>query len=212
MAASSHLIDISDSDLLVKLCSEKEDDVLYQEFVNRFLTELKEGCHKICNRRKLDLHIGTQIAHECFEKVRKYKSFKVDGITIKDSRKAVMAYLYRVSVNLFNDYQRSIERKESIVLNKTYFDNLLEDGELKNTPERLQKLKEKTLAIFKKLNSREQRVIVTDLEHKRSQKYLPDDIVELLAIELGVKKDTIRKIRERAIIKIKTALNEVEAV
>lgn len=163
-------------------------------------------------RRKLDPHIGTQIAHECFEKVRKYKTFKVDEVKIKDCRKAVMAYLYRIIQNLFNDYQRSAERKESVVVNKSYFDGLLEDKSVGDDPERLQQVKKKAVDVLSSLSPREQKVILTDLEYKRSQKYLPDDVIELLAAEFGVKKDTIRKIRERAIQKIKNAINEVETV
>lgn len=209
MAAFPHLDLLSDTELLLSLCSEENDHELYEEFVKRFLPELTDQCHKICNRRKLDLQIGSQIAHECFEKVRKYKSFKADEIKLRDSRKAVLAYLFKVAVNLFNDHQRATDRKESLDVNKTYFGNLLEDREEKYPPEKLKELKEKALAAFKTLNSREQKVITTDLEHKRSQKYLPDEVIALLATEIGVKKDTIRKIRERAIVKIKNAINEV---
>lgn len=212
MAALPNLFQLSDTDLLARLCSEDEDIDLYHEFVKRLLPELLAECERICRRRKLNQYIGTQIAHECFEKVRKYKSFKIDQVKITPSRKAILAYLYRICVNLFNDHQRSEERKQSTVLNKTYFDNLLEDTSHEQNPEKIHKLKERTLNVFKKLTPREQRVIITDLEYKRSHKYLPDDVNESLATELKVKKDTIRKIRERAIQKLKAAINEAEAV
>ena len=62
--------------------------------------------------------------------------------------------------------------------------------------------------ILKKLNKKEQTVILTDIEHKKFQKYLPDDVTEDLTLKLGIKKETVRKIRERAIVKIKEAINE----
>ena len=51
--------------------------------------------------------------------------------------------------------------------------------------------------------------MLADIDYKRGQKYLLDDISEILAEELGVKKDTIRKIRERAIEKINKAIDEI---
>lgn len=209
MAISTSIISLTHIELLVKLCSEEDDEAVYNEFVKRFLPELTKECHRISERRKLDQHIGTQIAHECCEKLRKYKSFKADEVKVNNSHKAVMGYLYRFAVNLFNDHQRSIERKKNVVVNKTYFDNILEDRDGETDPVKLQLLKEKTLTVFNQLNYREQRVLQTDLEYKRSQRYLPDDVLELLATELCVKKDTVRKIRERVIRKIKTALNAI---
>lgn len=55
----------------------------------------------------------------------------------------------------------------------------------------------------------ERRVILTDLEYKKHHKYLPDDITEQLSKELGVKKDTVREIREPAIEKIKSWIDEI---
>jgi DNA-directed RNA polymerase sigma subunit (sigma70/sigma32) len=50
---------------------------------------------------------------------------------------------------------------------------------------------------------------LADLEYKRHYKYLPDDVIDGLATELNIKRDTVRKIRERAIEKIKDAINEI---
>jgi hypothetical protein len=51
--------------------------------------------------------------------------------------------------------------------------------------------------------------VLRDVEYKRHHKYLPDDVNESLSKELCIKKDTIRKIRERAIKKIKNAIDEI---
>jgi DNA-directed RNA polymerase sigma subunit (sigma70/sigma32) len=59
------------------------------------------------------------------------------------------------------------------------------------------------------LNSKEREVVLTDLEFKRSQKYLPEDANESLANRIGVKKNTVRKIRERAIQKLNKAIDEI---
>jgi hypothetical protein len=72
----------------------------------------------------------------------------------------------------------------------------------------LERIKELTLHAFKRLSLREQKVILADIEYKRHYKYLPDDVTDKLATELKVKKDTIRKIRERAKTKIKKAIDE----
>jgi len=118
-----------------------------------------------------------------------------------------MAYMYRICVNLFKDYHN--KNKQQDIPNKTYFDDLLGNASDGKTPEQLFHLKEQTLAIFRTLNPNEQKVILVDLEFKREKnhKYLPDKIIELLANQLGKKKDTIRKMRQRAIEKLKSAIH-----
>ena len=65
------------------------------------------------------------------------------------------------------------------------------------------------ILILKKLNPKERKVLIKDIEYKRHQKYLPNDVIISLALELNVKRDTVRKIRERAIEKIKKAIDEI---
>jgi 5S rRNA maturation endonuclease (ribonuclease M5) len=60
-----------------------------------------------------------------------------------------------------------------------------------------------------KLNKKEQVVILTDIDYKRGRKYLPPDVNELLATKINVKLATVRKIRERAVKKIKLAIDEI---
>jgi hypothetical protein len=47
------------------------------------------------------------------------------------------------------------------------------------------------------------------VEYKRHQHYLPDEVVSKLCEELNVKEATIRKLRERAIAKIKKEINVI---
>jgi len=192
--------------LLEQLCSSNGDNELYTEFVNRFIVDLTTHCLDVCKKRNLEPHIGKQIAHDTFSNVRKYKSFKTDGIKIPDSRAAIFVYLKRISINLFNDFYN--ENKKKTITHKTYFDDILEANESNLDAVGLKDKKEIALFILKKLNKKEQTVILTDIEHKKFQKYLPDDVTEDLALKLGIKKETVRKIRERAIVKIKEAINE----
>jgi DNA-directed RNA polymerase specialized sigma24 family protein len=192
--------------LLEQLCSNDDDNYLYDEFVKRFLTDLTTHCTHVCNKRNLEPHIGKQIAHETFSNVRKYKSFKTDGITLPDSREAILVYLKRISINLFNDFHNKQKREK--IIHRTYFDDMLEGNESKLDAVGLRDKKEFALFIYNKLNKKEQTVVLADIEHKKYQKYLPDDITEDLALRLDVKKESIRKIRERAIEKIKKAINE----
>jgi DNA-directed RNA polymerase specialized sigma24 family protein len=201
-----NLIQLNDIALLEKLCSSDDDTDCYNEFVKRFLPDLTTHCTDVCNKRKLESHIGKQIAHETFSNVRKYKSFKTDGVKLPDDRMAILVYLKRISVNLFNDFHNKNKRRA--ITHKTYFDDILDGNEEKLNAVGLKDKKEFALFIFDKLNKKEQTVILADIEHKKFQKYLPDDITEDLSIQLNVKKETIRKIRERAIEKIKIAINE----
>jgi DNA-directed RNA polymerase sigma subunit (sigma70/sigma32) len=73
----------------------------------------------------------------------------------------------------------------------------------------LKNKKDIALSILQKLNKREQKVILKDIEYKKHFKYLPDDVTETLSVEMGVKKDTIRKIRKRAIEKINKLINGI---
>jgi DNA-directed RNA polymerase specialized sigma24 family protein len=196
---------LGDTKLLELLCSETNDSSLYEEFVNRFLPDLKRECEKICKTRKLDPHIGIQISHEVLERVRKYKSFKRDKIHLKDDRKAIIVYLFRIATCLFNDHYRS--QKKSLQEHRTYFDDLSDLASSRSNPIILNNQQEIAIKLFRKLNKNEQIVVLKDLEYKRNYKYLPDDVTESLAEQLGLKKDTIRKIRKRAIQKIKDLIN-----
>ncbi len=196
----------TDIELLELLCSEEDDEPYFKLFVERFLDELKNECLRICRSRKLDHHIGIQISHETFERVRKYKSFKQDGIKMPDKHAGILVYLNRIAIHLFNDYYKG-EKKNSIP-HKTYFEEI-QEGIPEVNLATLKQTKEKALAIFKKLSEREKIVVLADIEHKKHQKYLSSDVTESLAARLGVQKDTIRKIRQRAIVKIKKELNEI---
>lgn len=198
----------SDLELLRHLCSVQDDQEAYNEFVHRFYDDVKAECERRCKGRKLDKHIGIQVAHETFEKVRRHKTFREDEIKITDSRKAILVYLIRISINLFNDHHRKEKKQKEQVNYKMYFEDLICTAEIENDPARLKQIKDLTLRIFKSLNQKEQKIVLADVEHKKHQRYLPDDVTERLAAELGVKKDSVRKIRERAIQKIKTAIDE----
>lgn len=199
---------LSDLELLCHLCSVSEDKEAYNEFVHRFYDEMKAECERRCLSRKLDKHIGTQIAHDTFERVKHHKTFREDKIKVADSHKGILAYLIRISVNLFNDHYRK-EKKVNLLSNhKMYFDDLIGPLEIENDAIKLKQIREVTQKMFKSLNPKEQKVVIADIENKKHQKYLPDDVIDRLAEELNVKRDTVRKIRERAIEKIKTAIDE----
>lgn len=200
---------LTDIQLLTALCSEQDDNDLYTEFVKRFHTKLQQECTNVCKKRKLDLHIGQQICHEVFEKLRKYKSFKADEVKIVSSHKAILVYLFRIARNLFTDWHNKEKKAKEPYVGRSYFDELAESLKPPEGVEILLWKKEMSLKIINKLNSKEKIVMLTDLDHKKQQRYLPDEITELLAEKLGVKKPTIRKIRERGINKIKTALDEI---
>jgi DNA-directed RNA polymerase specialized sigma24 family protein len=198
---------MSDVILLEQLCSNDDDHHHYTHFVNRFSSELQEECKRICSMRKLDHHIGQQIANETFERVRKYKSFKKDAIKLPNDRKAILVYLKKISIRLFNDHHRKENKKD--VTHRTYFEDILLASNSDIDIKALKNTKDIALIIFKKLNIKEQKVVLTDIEYKKHQKYLTDDVTAVLAQELNIKPATIRKIRERAIKKIKEAIDEI---
>ncbi|SHG30728.1 RNA polymerase sigma factor [Flagellimonas flava] len=202
---SPNIKNLDDIGLLERICS-KDDDEAYNEFVDRYYDSVLEQCIIKCKSRNVDLHVGKQIAHEIFERIRKYKSFDKTKLNTQNRRKAILGWLYKFLVRLFYDYHNS-QKKEEVQVN-SYFDDLV--AEAKNIdPEALASKRDLAKDILGKLNKKEKEVVITDLEYKRGQKYLPDDVNESLAERLGVKKDTIRKIRERAIKKIKLALDEI---
>jgi len=208
LLTNSELNQISDLTLLELFCTNEVGDELYEQLLKRFLTEVKSECARICEKRKLDPHIGKQIAHETFERLKKYKSFQADQIKSADQHRAVLVYLYRIATSLFNNHYAAEKNKTTI--NRTYFEDIFDSSEY--SPAEVRALKNKkdiAVLIFKKLNFKEQKIILADLEFKRHHKYLPDTVTEALAQELSIKKDTIRKIRERAIEKIKNTINEI---
>lgn len=198
---------MSDVQLLEHLCSTDDNEHHYDHFVRRFLGGVQTHCDRVCAVRRLDSHIGRQIAHETFEKIRKHKSYTRDGSKIPDDRKAILGYLKQISTNLFNDYHNSEKKKD--IVHKSYFDEILNTASETLDVNVLKNKKDIALAIFGKLNKKEQAVVLKDIEYKKHQKYLPDDVTATLAEELKVQPGTIRKIRARAIEKIKNAINEV---
>ncbi|RPG36003.1 MAG: sigma-70 family RNA polymerase sigma factor [Muricauda sp. TMED12] len=203
---SSKIIELDDINLLEFVCESNSDEA-YQEFVNRYYHDVLEQCIIKCKSRNIDIHIGKQIAHDVFERVRKYKSFDKSKLNGENPRKAITGWLYRFIIRLFYDYHNT-QKNNEVPIN-SYFDDLAaEAGDI--DVESLAFKRDLSVIIFGKLNKKEKEVILTDLEYKRGQKYLPDDVNESLANRLGVKKPTVRKIRERAIKKIKLALDEIK--
>lgn len=198
---------MSDVQLLEHLCSTDDDSHSYDAFVRRFLPDVQFHCDKICSTRKLDIHLGRQIAHETFERVRKYKSYSRDGSKIPDDRKAILGYLKSIAIHLFNNHYNQEKKKD--IVHKSYLDEIMQTATQAVDLKSLKETKDIALLILKKLNRKEQAVILKDIEYKKHQKYLPDDVTTSLASELGVKPDSIRKIRARAIYKIKSALDEI---
>jgi len=196
----------SDVELMDALCSNGDDQSLYNEVVRRFLPELKQQCHRKCERQGLDLHIGEEIAHKVFERVRKYKSFKRNETRAPTSRAAVLAYLARSASRLFLDHFNKEKRQEEVP--DTYITDLRAEATATN-PARLQEIKEKTALAFAKLTTREKAVVLADLDYKRHTKYLPDDVITELSQSLGVKPDTIRKLRQTAKQKLQQAFDEI---
>ena len=191
---------------LLELIRDFDDELAFKEFVKRFYPIVKEECLNKCKLRNVDKHIGEQICHDTFKNVRISKSFKKAKLNGKDSKSAITGWLYRISSNLFYDYHKS--QKNNKKINESYFDDLLaKASELSASS--LSDKRDIAVKIIAKLNPKEREVVLTDLDWKRSQKYLPEDVNESLAERLGVKKSTIRKIRERAILKLKTAIDEI---
>ncbi len=203
MKSLGQILSLTDIELIEGFCAEQELEGAYDEFVKRYYKDCQKTCEKICNLRKLDKHIGLQISHDTFEKIRRYKSFKRPLNSLLDERKAINGFLYRIAVNLFNDYHKTTQKRPDP--KPTFFSDLLD-----SIPdlEDLQAKAEFAAQIFNRLNKKEQRVLIVDLDYKKHHIYLPDDVIESLSIELNVKPDTIRKIRERVKLKVKKFIDE----
>lgn len=179
---------------------------MYNEFVQRYYKDLKQESLLVCKKRKLDKHIGEQMTHDTFHRVRKTTSFDASRVSTKEPRKSILAWLFRIQSRLFYDFHKANKSKSEKV--NFYLDEM--KGDLKiPSGSSLSKQKEIAERIFSKLSKKEKIVVLKDLEFKRFRKYHQTDIIEDLAEELGVKKDSIRKIRQRAKNKIQDAINEI---
>jgi DNA-directed RNA polymerase specialized sigma24 family protein len=201
---------LSDVDLFVALCNEPSDDECYSEFVRRFLPNVMDECKRKCQVKKLDPHVGQEIAHKTLENARRSGTFE-ERKDAKDPRKTILVYLFQIATNLFNDHYRRKQRELQLqtLHRRTYFRDLIETDQYENDPEKLQKITDHAAYIFNQLNKKEKAVVLKDIEYKKHYRYLPDEVTGELAEELGVQKATIRKIRERASEKIKKAINEI---
>ncbi|MGN6604527.1 MAG: RNA polymerase sigma factor [Ginsengibacter sp.] len=201
---------LPDIELFVALCKNPSDEDSYNEFVRRFLPDVVEECKRKCRYNRVDWQTGREIAHQALENARKSASFK-EPENLKDPRKAILVYLFAIVTNLFNDHFRKKKRQQELQTtnHKTYFQNLIETSQYENDPEKLQNVRDNALFIFNKLSKKEKTVVLRDIEYKKHHLYLPHDVTEQLADELGIKKASIRKIRQRASDKIKKAINEI---
>ncbi len=211
MRTTQEILQLSDSDLLEYVCATDGDEVAYNEFLNRYLTDIQNLCDKICKWRRLHNHIGLQIAHEAFEKLRRLKSFKREHLRHGDEHKAIVGFFYPICINLFNDYYNQNKKKEEAVVLPTYFDELAETIKATTDVRDNKKTKDLTERILKKLNEKEKKVLFADIEYKRHQRYLPTEVVASLCEELNVQEAGIRKLRERAIAKIKKEINVINS-
>ena len=193
----------SDIELLEFICNNDANDLSYSAFVNRYIKDVETECIKICERRKLDKHIGLQIAHDAFAKIKKYRSFNKSKLKGNNERRAILGFIYIICINLFKDYHN--KNKETETNPTSYFDDL--KNTIKFNVNNNQQIKDYTLRILKKLNTKEIRVLQTDIEYKRHYKYLPDGVVAALCEELNVKESGIRKLRERLTVKIKKEID-----
>lgn len=195
----------SDIELLEFICSNDANELYYSTFVNRYIKDVEAECIKICERRKLDKHIGVQIAHDAFEKIKKYRSFDRTKLNGNNERRAILGFIYVICINLFRDHHN--KTKEQTASQTSYFDELQKT--IKFDVKKNHLIKEYTLRILKKLNPKEIKVLQTDIEYKRHQKYLPDEVVAELCKELNVKEPAIRKLRERLTVKIKKEIDVI---
>jgi DNA-directed RNA polymerase specialized sigma24 family protein len=198
--------ELIDSIDLLEQIRDSDDNEAYKEFVQRFLPIVKDQCLIKCKLRKLDKDIGLQIAHDTFEKVRKSKSFKKEKLIGSDSKSKITGWLFRISSNLFYDFHNSQKCNNQVY--DFYIDELFSKASEINVNSLAEK-RDLSIKILQKLNPKEREVVLTDIEYKRSHKYLPEDANESLANRIGVKKDTVRKIRERAILKLYKAIDEI---
>lgn len=195
----------SDTELLEFICSNEANDLSYSIFVNRYIKDVETQCIKICERRKLDKHVGLQIAHDAFAKIKKYRSFNKSKLKGNNERRAILGFVYIICINLFKDYHN--KNKETATNPTSYFDEL--KSTIKFDVKNNQQIKDYTLRILKKLNAKEIRVLQTDIEYKRHHKYLPDEVVSTLCEELNIKESGIRKLRERLTVKIKKEIDVI---
>jgi RNA polymerase sigma factor (sigma-70 family) len=203
---SEHRYEQANSIALLESIRDNDDPEAYKEFVRRFLPIVQDHCLTRCKLRKIERHIGLQLAHDTLEKVRKSKSFKREKLIGPDTDSMIRGWLFRISSNLFYDFHNSQKKKNQV--HESYFDELFTKASEINVIS-LSEKRDIATKILKKLNTKEQEVVLTDLEYKRFHKYLPEDANESLAQRLGIKKDSIRKIRERAIEKLKKAIDEI---
>lgn len=153
METSIHLSKLSDTELLTALCSQDQDEGLYNNFMQRFWIDLEKECTNICLKRKIDSQVGQQIVQETFERVRKYKSFKTDAIKLPDGRKAILVYLFRIANRLFNNHYARQGKLE--IVHKTYFEDIAADIKVNIDAKDLKSKKELSIALLKKLNHNE---------------------------------------------------------
>lgn len=209
MRTAAEIKQLPDADLLEYVCNVAGDEVAYSEFVNRYLPDTQTMCTKISGQRKLHVHVGLQISHDALAKFRGLKSFDRNKLKPPDDeRKSINNLIYAICVNLFNDHHKK-ENRQAPEKQSFYLDEIFENAFVNGKTLDNARKKELTARLFKRINKKEQKLLLADMEYKKHQLYLPDHIVASLCEELEVTDSGLRKMRERIIKKFNKEIDVI---
>lgn len=213
------LIEVSDWELIQTMAKwnsiPKEAESTFNEFYERYRSFLLKVCRKACQGFDSSNLLADDIFQNVFIKVRyKAYTFKLkDDSTNTNISKDIKAWLARIARNelinflrknpdemeLSNPYRiRTHELNENPIYAVTEEDKDAESLITKNSLDSLLQL----------LNERESYILMTYMQFydpHNPNKHLPDDILKGVCLKFNIKPGNVRKIKERAIEKLRIA-------
>lgn len=207
-----------DDETLILYISDREEneriaDEAFKEFYQRYSHTLWEICSKICSRL-VEGKGAEDLMSQVFRKVYyNAASFNSGGCTTETAiRKRIKGWLFKIAQNQFRDWIKTDKKKKVDSYSPEEFKNYLDD--LGGNQEEIIKRSEESIVfeeVWDTMSEREQDVLrlsylyydVAEDNHR-----MPSDKVEELAEFHNVTKVYIRKIRQRALEKLKKRCKE----
>lgn len=196
-------------------------EIAFNEFYRRYSSFLLKVCQKCCSGFDTSEDLARDIHQNTFLKIlSSSKSFKPkEGSNSTNISRDIKAWLARIAKNELINFLR--KNPDEIVLSNPFRpksdDGFLElislqteeeiEGTTRNESSKIEWTKlDKAL---KSLTERENHILMTYMQYFNSndpQKHLPDDILESLCKKFSISSENVRKIKSRALVKIKNSV------
>ena len=205
--------EVGDSDLIKKIQVKSIEETKTE--INALYQRHADSVYRMTRSLFDSSPEGIQNAGDLFQEAWR---IGLERISVYDSQAATSfgAWIKGIADNLFLENLRTLEKKQNAISELGYLTSSTEDDDISDDPEPEEVLtpeglirKEKLLAAIQLLSYQEKEILIEwHRTYDRNNPGRPEHAENLdrLCIKFGIQKDTIRKIKQRAVEKIQSFL------